>query len=357
MCVNVRCSVSVLFAALAMPAWLSADIVCEQSVTIVRGAGNRILRGMQGVGVGTPVSSKIYIHGDRMIRSTGKLDELFDLEHGTVTQIRHDKKTYSVLTFDQYGTALHLPAPGPRKPGEAAAGEVKFDSRVDDTHRTKKINDVVLNQMLIFVTQDLTDSQNPDGQPMEFTMDAWIASDAGGTDEFTEFNKRLAEKLGSSADMSQFPEGMTPAMRQGMIRLLEESQQLHGVLIEQSTRVTGPAGAGFDSGSSGGKRDIGKQAKSGATKVGHGIGNIFGRVAGGVISNGPGGNVPVPDKSPIPTGHDADDAPRPMGESGDLLQMAVSTRNFNNAPMEESRFTVPADYRKVDSELLGGNAK
>ena len=357
MCANFTSPVPVFCALLAAPALLFADITCEQSVTIVRGAGNRVLRGMSGVGVGTPVSSKIYIHGELMIRSTGKLDELFDLEHGTVTEIRRDKKTYSVLTFDQYGTALHLPAPGPRKPGEPVAGEAKFDSRVDDTHRTKKMYGVELNQMLVFVTEDRSNTPTPDEQPMEFTMEAWIASDAGGTNEFTEFNKRLAEKLGSSADMSQFPEGMTPTLRQGMIRLLEESQQLHGVLIEQSTRVTGPAGTGFDSGSSGGKRDIGKQAKSGAAKVGHGIGNIFGRVAGGVISSGPGGNVPVPDKSPIPTGHDADDAPRPMGESGDLFQMAVSTRNFNNAPIEDSRFTVPADYQKVDSELLGTPAK
>lgn len=354
---TVRCSVLVLPAVLALPLCLFADVTCEQSVTIVRGSGNRILRGMSGVSAGSGVTSKVYIHGDRMIRSAGKLDELFDLEHGTVTQIRHDKKTYSVLSFDQYREALHLPAPGARKPDSPATGESKFDSRVDETHRTKKVSGVELTQVLVNVTQDLSDTPTPDAQPMEFTMEAWIASDSGGTDDYSEFNKRLVEKLGTSADLSQFPEGMTPALRQGMIRLLEESQKLNGVLIEQSTNVTGPPGAGFESGAPGGKRDLGKQAKTGATKVGHGIGSVFGRVAGGVISSGPGGNVPTPDKAPIPTGNQSGDAPRTRGESGDLLEMAVSTRNFNNSAIDESRFAVPADYQKVESELVANSPK
>jgi hypothetical protein len=358
MCVLLRCSVPVLFAVLAAPPWLLADVTCEQSVAIVRGSGNRVTRGLSGVPLGdSSVATKLYIHGEMMLRSAGKLDELVDLEKKTVTQIRHDKKTYSVLTFEQYATALHLPAPGERKPGAPAAGEAKFDVRVDDPNRTKKVNGVELRQRLINVTQDLSDSPTPDGQPMEFTMEAWIASDEGDTDELSRFYKDLADKLGTSADVSLFPEGMTPALRQGMIRLLDESHQLNGPLLEQSTRVTGPAGTGFDSGSGGGKHDIGKQAKSGATKVGHGIGNIFGRVAGGVISSGPGGNVPVPDKAPVPTGHDSDDGPRTHGESGDLLEMAITTRNFNNSPVDESRFKLPVDYRKVDSELLGGSSK
>jgi hypothetical protein len=356
-----RRSVTVLFAVLATPAGLFADVTCEQSVTIVRGSGNRVLHGLSGaagaLSGGDAVASKLYVHGDQMIRSVGKIDELIDLEKQTVTQIRHDKKTYSVLTFEQYGTALHLPAPGERKPdAPAPAGEAKFDVRVDDPNRTKKVNGVDLRQRLINVTQDLSDSPTPDAQPMEFTMEAWIASDEGDTDELSRFNKELAEKLGTSADVSLFPEGMTPALRQGMIRLLEESHQLNGVLIEQSTRVTGPAGSGFDSGS-GGKRDLGKEAKSGATKVGRGIGNIFGRVAGGVISNGPGGNVPVPDNAPVPTGHAPDDGPRTRGESGDLLEMAITTRVFHNSPVDESRFKLPAEYQKVDSELLGGSSK
>jgi len=355
--VKVRCSVPILFAVIATPLWLLADVTCEQSVTIVRGSGNRVLHGISGRVAESAVETKIYVHGDLMIRSAGKVDELIDLEHRTVTQIHHDKKTYSVLTFEQYGTALHLPAPGARKPDAPAAGEAKFDVRVDDTNRKKTVNGVELRQMLITLTQDLSDSPTPDAQPLEFTMEAWIAPDAGGADELSEFNKNLAEKLGSSADLSRFPEGMTPAPRQGMIRLLEESQQLHGVLIEQSTRVTGPEGSGFDSSASGGKRDIGKQAKSGATKVGRGIGNIFGRVAGGVISSGPGGNVPTPDKAPIPTGNVPDSGPRPQGESGDLLEMTVNTHSFNNASVDDSRFKVPADYQKVDSELLGGSAK
>lgn len=359
--VHIRCWVPVLFAGLALPSGLLADVTCEQSVTIVRGSGNRVLHGLSGVGgmVGgdNAVASKLYIHGEQMLRSAGKLDEIFDLEKQTVTQIRHDKKTYSVLTFEQYGTALHLPAPGARKPDAPATGEAKFDVRVDDPNQTKKVNGVELRQRLVNVTQDLSDSPTPDAKPMEFTMEAWIASDEGETDELSRFYKDLAEKLGTSADVSLFPEGMTPALRQGLIRLLDESHQLNGPLLEQSTRVTGPAGSGFDSGSGGGKRDIGKEAKSGATKVGRGLGSIFGRMAGGVISSGPGGNVPVPDKAPVPTGHDSDDGPRTRGESGDLLEMAITTRVFHNSAVDESRFKLPADYRKVDSELLGGSSK
>jgi hypothetical protein len=352
--VHFRHTVTVLLAALAMPVWLSADVACEQSVTIVRGSGKGLKHGLSSLGGGDSVTSKTYVRGELMIRSVGKVDELFDLEHQTVTRIRHDKKTYSVLTFEQYGTALHLPAPAAGKPDAHATGEAKFDVRVDDPNRTKKLNGVELRQKLVNITQDLSDSPTPDAQPIEFIMEAWIASDEGDTDEFSRFNKELAEKLGTSADVNLFPEGMTPALRQGMIRLLGESQQLNGVLIEQTTRVTGPANAGFDSGSSGGKRDIGKQAKSGATKVGRGIGNVLGRMAGGVIS---GGTVPVPDKAPIPTGEGQDNGPQAKGESGDLLQMAVSTRSFSNSPVDESHFKLPADYQKVDSELLGQGPK
>jgi hypothetical protein len=346
---NFRNSVPVLFALLATPASVLADVTSEQSTIIVRGSGNRVLRGLS-VGE-TGISSTIYVHGERMLRTTGKLDELIDLELQSVTQIRHDKKTYCVLTFDQYRQAWHIPAPGATKPDAPATGGSKFDLRVDDTNRTKRVNGVELRQMLINVTQDLSETPTPDAQPMEFSLEALIAPDNGGTDEFSEFNKNLAEKLGSSVDLSQFPVGMSAAMRQGLMRLIEESQQLHGVLIEQSTRVTGPAGAGFDSGPAGQKRDLGKQTKSQAARVGRGLGNVFGRVAGGVISNGPGGNVPTPDKAPIPTSQAPDDSARPKGESGDLIEMTVRVHSFNNEPVVDSRFALPADYQKVACEL------
>lgn len=355
MYVSVRSFAALLLALVAAPTWLVADVTCEQSTTVVRGSGNRVMRGLSGSE--TSVASTIYIHGERMIRSTGKLDELIDLEHQTVTQIQHDKKTYSVLTFAQYREAWRLPAPGARRPDAPAAGVSKFDVRTDDTNRTKRVNGVELRQVLINVTEDLSDTPAPDAKPLEFSMEAWIAPDAGGTDDLAEFNKSLSEKLGSSADLSQFPSGMSPAMRQGLIRLIEESQQLHGVLIEQSTRVQGPAGAGFGSGPASGKRDLGKETKSQAKRVGRGLGSVFGRVAGGVISNGPGGNVPTPDKAPIPTGHEPDDGPRPKGESGDLLEMTMHVRNFNNAPVADSRFAIPPDYQKVESEVLANIAK
>jgi|GEM_PF-2358699 len=346
--------VPALCAVLAVPAVLVADVTCEQTVTIVRGSGKLAVHGMPGIGGGNSVVTKVYVHGDRMLRSFGKTEELIDLEKQTVTAIQHDKKAYSVLTFEQYGTALHLPAPGPRKDGAPAPGEAKFDARVEDMNRTKNVNGVALRQMLVTVTQDTGASEN---EPIELTMEAWIASDEGGTDEYSEFNKNLAEKLGTSADVNQFPEHLTPLLRQGLIRLLDESHKLPGVLIEQSTRVTGPKGAGFDSGTHTSARDVGRDAKSGAKKVGRGIGNIFGRVAGGVISSGPGGNVPTPDKAPVPTGGGVEDDPGARGESGDLMEMAMHTSVFHNQDVDAARFAVPAGYRQVESELLGGSQK
>lgn len=332
-------------AALLAIAALDAEVTCERKSQITGGTAARLVRGMPGGDdLLAGASETIYILGNKMLRTSEEIDELIDLDKQTVTAVRHDKKTYSVTSFDVYRAKLEGAA---KSTSDAEPDPRGFDVRVKETSSTRTFHGLDTKGMSITVIIPPPASAKPDTKPLQFRMDLWIAPDVPGSAEASEFYGKLSEKLGPGAELHGLPP-MRPAMRQGMLRLMQEMHKLKGLVVEQGTTVTGPAGAGFDMDAA---RQVAKKEavhQAGQTAL-RGMGRFGSAIAGGVLQSGPAGNIPPPDKTPVPgINGQPQKAPQTVDlHGGSLLELTMTTTDFNNAPLAESKFSVPDGYSEV----------
>src|SRR6516165_8828080 len=101
-----------LLLALCLPTALFAgDFTYQQTTQLT---GGSLLHMMKTVGVfssqarhaNDPVVSTIYLKGNRLAKVSPDNIEIIDLDKETITQIDVQKKTYTVMTFDQMKQAI-----------------------------------------------------------------------------------------------------------------------------------------------------------------------------------------------------------------------------------------------------------
>ena len=89
----------------------AADYTYQQTTQLT---GGSLLHMMKSVGffssqarhMGDPVVSTIYLKDNRLANVSPRSIEIIDLDKETITQIDVQKKTYTVMTFDQMKQAM-----------------------------------------------------------------------------------------------------------------------------------------------------------------------------------------------------------------------------------------------------------
>ncbi len=122
--------------ALALPATLYAgDYTYQQTTQLTGGA---LLHMMKTVGIfssqarhiGDPVVSTIYLKDNRLANVSPDNIQIIDLDKETITQIDVQKKTYTVMTFEQMKQAIEdARAQLQQQPATPAAGATRAQSR------------------------------------------------------------------------------------------------------------------------------------------------------------------------------------------------------------------------------------
>ena len=179
-------------------------------------------------------SYTIYIKGNKMARVGKNTTTITDLDAGSITNINHSRKTYTVITFDQLKQMSER-----MQQFAGGRGGMDFDIKVKKTGKTKEINGQTATETIITATEK-------GGGPTKFKSDVWIAPSAAGADELRAFHMKVAQQ--SEAALGAGP--MMGGAGRAMAAASREALQIGGVPVEVDTQISGvsagPMGGGGD---------------------------------------------------------------------------------------------------------------
>jgi len=122
---------------------LLADFSYDQTSKITGGmmAGMMKMAGTFSKAAREPMASSVYVKGDRMAHVNARRTQVIDLKAQTITEIDLDKKTYSVMTFEQMKQMMEqMSQKMADKKAENPDAQFKFKVSVKDTGVKKNVN-------------------------------------------------------------------------------------------------------------------------------------------------------------------------------------------------------------------------
>ncbi len=320
---------------------LLADFSYEETSTITGGA---IASMMKVVGVFSkqarePIQSTIAVKGDRMIHRSRSTATITDLAAQTITSVDFQKKTYSVMTFDQMKQMLDDMS---QKMKQNDKGEIQFKVSANSTGNTRQISGFDTKEMVVKMEMEGTDKQSGQKGGMLITSDLWIAPAVSGYGEVRNFYKRMAEKLNWTPGGNMFM--ANPQVSQGMAEVYKEMAKLDGMPILQMITMGGQGQPGA--------APAGDQAQTSAPPQQQqqekpSIGGALGGALGGHF--GLGRKKQKEPENP-PSGEAAANGNTQQQSAGSLLEMKSEMSGFSSNPVDASQFAVPAGFKQVEPD-------
>jgi len=165
----------------------------------------------------------VYVKGNKMARVSETTTTIMDYDAGSMTNIDHARKTYSVITFDQIKQMQERMQQMTHSQGE-------FDVNVSKTGKTKMIDGQTASETIITATSKA-------GATAKFKSDVWTVSSVPGADELHAFHLKAA-----TANADAFGgAGMMGGAGQAMAAAGREALRLGTVPVETETQIFGVA--------------------------------------------------------------------------------------------------------------------
>ena len=348
--------VLVLF--IALPPWVFADFQYQETTKITGGSIVQMMKvagvfSKQARQVTEPVTSTVLVKGNRMAHIDANTTEIIDLDKETITNIDHQKKQYTVMTFEQMKQAMERAAAEARKrqaeqnqsnqPQNQA--EMNFTVNVRSTGATKQVSGVDAKEAILTMAAEATDKQTGEKGALNITNDMWMAPAIPGYDEVRAFQRRFAEKMGTmfNQTLGSSLAATNPAAAQGMGDLAKEMAKVQGMPVLQITRMGStadgkplpaaseaplPDSSGPEMPSAG---DVAKESvKSSISSKIPGFGG-FGRKK----------------KQQEEPPKEADQKQQPTMMV--LMETSMEMGGFSSASIDDARFQVPAGYKQIEA--------
>lgn len=344
---------------LAATSLLMADFRYEQTTRITKGMVLKMPFGKKP----EPETTVHYMKGSRMATSSKTSTTVIDFDKQTLTMLNHDKKQYSVMTFDEMRQAMENMQAEMKKATRDtnASMEMKFDAKA--TGVEKEVGGVPAKQMIFTVEPQVTDGKQTAGMT-KIVSDSWHSEAVPGYAEYKAFFERMKDKsnwMGMGNPMAAM--GNQRGMAEAMRKMAEEMQKTPGIAVLTISRITMPGMnldmSGMRTGPDGQVQqvDVGEAAKeaagsAGGSAAGRAVGGSMGGMLGGALGGRLGGfgrkkkeEAPkVETPAPAPSA-----APAAQGEGSLMMESFTESSNFSTAPIDEKVFAVPGDYSHVDS--------
>lgn len=351
--------------------FLLADYTYEQTTQIT---GGSILHMMRMVGAfssqarkaGEPIVSTVYLKGNRLATVNPDSIEIIDLDKETITHVDVQKKTYTVVTFEQMKEQIEnarreMEKKQAEHPGSAPATnpnaddvKVSFDVKVRKTGAEKQVSGLSGKEAILTMTMNATDQKTQQqAGAMAVTNDMWLVPEVPGYDQVREFHKRMAEKLASVTEglgmdftrmLAQNP-GATDALKD----MGKEMQKIDGVPIQQIMRMGTTANgqplpaaseAPLPPDNSPAMPSAGDVAKQSAASM------LTSRLPfGGFGHKKQQNDQPPADKNANQKG--AEQQPT----TAILMESQTTVSNFSSAPVDDSHFAVPAGFKEIQPQV------
>jgi hypothetical protein len=271
-----------------------------------------------------------------MFHRTKDHASIIDLNAQTITSIDLQKKTYSVMTFEQMKQALDEMAQKMKQ--KDAQGEMHFKVSANSTGATKQIDGKDTKEMVVKMTMEGTDQKSGQSGAMNITMDMWIASGVAGYQEVRNFYKRMAEKIAWAPGGNMFM--ARPDVAKGMGEAYKEMAKIDGIPVYQ-VMVMAPAGQPVNTASAPPPDAQAQQQQQQQEKPS--IGGALGGALGGKFGLGR-KKQQQPESQPQAQQQGSANA-------GSLLEMTVQLTGFSSAPVSDADFAVPAGFKQVEPDL------
>jgi hypothetical protein len=364
----VRCRIAYfLVASLALPCGIFADFHYTETTKITGGSMLGMMKfagtfSKQARQIGDPVTSSVYVKGNRMAHIRPDNSEIVDLDKETITHIDHLKKQYYTITFQQMKEQLEeaqreaakhpQQQPSP-KPDNTNTTDMKFDVAVRNTGAKKEFSGLGTSESILTLTMQATDQKTGQTGNLAMNEDLWLAPEIPGYQEVRDFNVRYAKKLGEVYGSAMAPmlasmqSQMKAGQSQGLGEMAKEVSKLKGVPIYTVMRMgstadgkplpaasEAPLPASDQNAEMPSKGDMANDAATSAvaSKLG-GLGGLMGGF----------GHKKKAD-SPPPSN---DNPTQPQPTSTVLMETTSEMSGFSSAPLDGSVFLPPSGYQQV----------
>jgi hypothetical protein len=319
--------------------------------------------------INEPVTSSVYVSGNRMARVTPDHTEIVDLDRQTVTHVDHLKKQFYTITFQQMKEQAEAaareaamrqadqPAPAPQaQPQQPSTMDWKFDVQVRKTGAQKQLSGLDTSESILSLTAQATDNTSGQSGALSLTSDLWLTPEIPGYDEVRDFNLRYARKLGDvygsiAAPMAaSMRSQMKPGSAQGLGQMADQISKLKGVPIYTVMRMGStndgkplPAAseAPLPDDQSAELPSKGEMAKQGANSAAN---NAIASKLGG-FGGMLGGLGHKKKDNPPAAANDVSAQTQPT--SVVLMETTSEMSGFSRAPIDASHFRPPAGYQEV----------
>lgn len=347
-------------AVLVLP--VRADFSYEQVSQMTGGSMLRMMKMIPGGGKATqPQTSQILLKGNRMATVTQDSISVIDLDAETMTEINLKEKKYSVITFAEFKEAMQAMAK--KMSGQGTGGaSMEFDVKVDATGQSKTIEGMNTKQFIMTLTTKVQDPKSGQTVNMDMVSDMWMAPAIPGYDQVQKFYVKMAEKMGWVPGMMNNPMMMGQrGFSEGMAKMVKEASKLEGVPVLQITTMQGiggipGAGPGGEpvqmpnlgeAASESARRTAENDAATQASRASGGrFGGLAGAAAGGIMG-GFGRRKKAADQPPAEQAQ----APQEPAKPAPMMEVTVQSRNFSSAPVDGSRYEIPAGFKQVEHEM------
>jgi hypothetical protein len=325
---------------------LPADFTYRETTTITGGA---MLSMMKVVGVFSkqarePVQSTVSVKGDRMVHRSQQQATVIDLAAQTVTTINMQRKTYTVMTFEEFRQMMEQMSQKMQK-SQDQGSQMEFKVSRKDTGNTKEIDGYQTKEMVLRMEMQATDQKSGQQGSMVISSDIWLAPSVAGYQEVRAFYTRMGEKLAFNPGGGMF--ASSPEASKNMGELYKEIGKLDGIPVLQtiSMGVPGQPGSGDASAQpGGGGQQQQQQQQQPAARPS--LGGALGGALGGKFGLGKKKQQQDDQSS---TAQPSQQQQQGNGNPGSLMEATTEMSGFSSEPVDESAFAVPAGFKKVEN--------
>jgi len=331
---------------LCMPA-LFADFSYEQRSQMTGGAMASMMKmaGAFNKKLREPMSTWTHVKGNKIAHVTGTSTMIYDIDAETMTQIDHEKRTYSVVTFTQMREAFA--SMGSEMKREAPQVDTQIQVDVKETGRKKQLAGTTANEVLMSFIYSAKDRKGQSAE-METQASSWMATNVAGWKEYSEASKRLGLKMANAMGAGNSPfgagggMGMQPGMGESWSVLAAKMSKMDGVPLMQIVRM-GPKGQLPPSTTMGDPKPAASAQEADSPKASDVLaGALGGRLGGFGRKRKDADKEQMPQKQGEPAN----------AEGGMLMEMTTETLAMSSATVDAAKVSVPSGYQQVESDML-----
>lgn len=314
-----------------------------------------------------PTQSTTYVKGNMMRKdqADGHI-QIIDLDGKRIISIDSQKRTYSIMTFDQMKANLehareNVQTQKASQPQGEQQPQVQVTPKVEvtPTGKTATVLNLPASEVLMRIDMEMQ-STDPSTQGQSATMwiktNSWITPNIPGYEELTAFYQKMGKEMAWVPGSAM---GGNPQMSQGMAQLRQNAAALKGFPLVQYVSM-GMAGTGQTTAQGGQAQQAQTpstqtQSSTPVTSPGDAIAKGLGGMLGGFGRKKKQQQQDQSDQGSSAGGSDAGLPPAPPATQGSLMEMTVQVTGYSSDTLTDDLFAVPSGYTQVQSDLAGAS--